>query len=206
MFGQPEPTITITATRTNNIQPDQVVISLFVTSGTTAGLDDITGALTGAGISGANLTQVYTTTNYTVTGGVQKPQSVLVWSFTLMAPLVARALSGPFSQQTISGNNSGLTLTFFVGAAQVSQQLQQSQSCPQAALLADAQAQAKAVATAAGVSAGAILSMSEGSAAIGASLQFYPLNTGITSTGGFGYASLPAVQPTCSLTVQFQLM
>src|SRR6516162_1205845 len=62
MFAQPGPnSITITATRANNIQPDQVLVGLNVTSGTTAGLDDITGALTGAGISGTSLTGVYTT-------------------------------------------------------------------------------------------------------------------------------------------------
>jgi hypothetical protein len=65
MFGQPGPnSITITATRTNNIQPDQILVGLTVTSGTAAGLDDIAGALTGAGISGASFTGVYTTNLY----------------------------------------------------------------------------------------------------------------------------------------------
>jgi len=162
MFGQPGPnSITITATRTNNIQPDQVLIVLSITSGTTAGLDDITGALIGAGISGASFTGVYTTNIYVPT---KNPQTALLWSFTLTAPLgkLSATLSQVLSaEQTISGNNSGLTLTFYVEGMQVSQQLLQSQTCPQAALLLDAQAQAKQVATAAGVSAGAILSMSE---------------------------------------------
>jgi hypothetical protein len=61
MFGQPQPNITITATRTDVIQPDQVLIGLNVQSATTAGLDDITGALTGGGIAGASFTGVYTT-------------------------------------------------------------------------------------------------------------------------------------------------
>jgi uncharacterized protein YggE len=77
------------------------------------------------------------------------------------------------AEQTISGNNSGLTLTFGVEGLQVSQQLQQSQTCSQPALLADAQVQAKQVATAAGVSAGAILSMGEGSSGV-AALQVVP--------------------------------
>ena len=87
MFGQPEPVITITASRTNNIQPDQVLIGLDVQSPTTAGLDDVTGALTGAGVSGANLTGVYTTTIYPTSGNPPMPQAALVWSFTLTAPL-----------------------------------------------------------------------------------------------------------------------
>ena len=93
MFGQPEPIITITATRTNAIQPDQVLIGLTVQSPTTAGLDDITGALTGAGISGTSLTGVYTTNIYSPT---KNPQTALVWSFTLTAPLVK--LSSTLSQ------------------------------------------------------------------------------------------------------------
>jgi uncharacterized protein YggE len=173
MFGQPGPnSITITATRTNNIQPDQALINLGVTSGPTAGLDDITGALAGAGISGTSLTGVHTTTIYPSSAN-PTPQVALIWSFTLTAPLakLSSTLSQILSaQQTISGNNSGLTLTFYVEGMQVSQQLQQSQPCSQAALLADAQAQAKQVASAAGVSAGPILSMTEGSGAVG-SLQ-----------------------------------
>jgi len=202
MFGQPEPVITISATRTNAIQADQVLIGLTVQSPTTAGLDDITGALTGAGVSGANFTQVYTTISYTLSGGVQAQLNELVWSFTLTAPLAKLSA----------------TLSFYVEGAQISPQLQQSQPCSQAALLADAQAQAKAVAAAAGVTAGAILSMGEGSSAV--ALQVAPtfissiagnFTTGVL-TSGVGYASilgtpvLPTPQPTCSLTVQFQLM
>jgi uncharacterized protein YggE len=221
MFGQPEPIITITATRTNAIQPDQVLIGLTVQSPTTAGLDDITGALTGAGVSGANFTSAYTTVSYTSSGKLPPvQQNVLVWSFTLTAPVakLSATLSQILSaQQAISANNSGLILTFYVQGMQISPQLQQLETCPQAALLADAQAQAKAVAAAAGVSAGAILSMSEGIAGV-AALQLGSIQAiagdfvaGV-GTSGVGYASLvapavyPAIQPTCSLTVQFQLM
>ena len=218
MFAQPGPnSITITATRANNIQPDQVLVGLNVTSGTTAGLDDITGALTGAGISGTSFTSVYTTNIYSPT---KNPQTALVWSFTLTTPLVklSSTLSQILSaQQSISGNNSGLTLTFYVEGMQVSQQLQQSQPCSQAALLSDAQSWAKQVAAAAGVSVGSILSMAEGGGAVGASLQVVPAFrtgdfTSVVTSGGLGFASfLPttvysAPSPTCSLTVQFQLL
>jgi hypothetical protein len=211
MFGQPEPVITITATRTNAIQPDQVLIGLTVQSPTTAGLDDITGALSGVGISGANFTGVYTFQSQT---GLQA-QTGLVWSFTLAAPLAklsATLTQLVSAQQTISGNNSGLTLTFYVESLQLSSQLQQSQPCSQAALLADAQAQAKAVASAASVSAGAILSMGEGVSGV-AALQLVPTQAAAGFlVSGVGYASfltppvLPTPEPICSLTVQFQLM
>jgi hypothetical protein len=181
-------------------------------------LDDITGALTTAGISGANLTQVYT---FQSQNGLQS-QTWLVWSFTLTAPLskLSATLTELVSaQQTISSNNSGLTLTFYVEGLQISPQLQQSQLCSQATLLADAQAQAKQVAAAAGVTSGAILSMSEGTSA-GAILQLVPTQAiagNVITTGAItsvlGYASfisppavLPTPRPTCSLTMQFQLM
>ena len=213
MFGQPEPVITITATRTNAIQPDQVLIGLTVQSPTTAGLDDITGALTGAGVSGVNFTSVYTTVSYTSSGNAPPAQqSELIWSFTLTAPIakLSATLTQIISaQQAISANNSGLTLTFYVEGMQISQQLQQSQPCSQAALLADAQTQAKQVSAAAGVSAGAILSMAEGGSGVGA-LQLVA-NTFVSASifepvlGAVAYP-LAAPQPTCSLTVQFQLM
>jgi hypothetical protein len=105
--------ITITATPTNNIQPDQVLVGLSVQSPTTSGLDDITGALTGAGVSGANFTGVYTWFNYT--SGNLPPSPELAWSFTLTAPLakISATLTQILSaQQSISANKSGLTLTF----------------------------------------------------------------------------------------------
>jgi uncharacterized protein YggE len=218
MFGQPGPnSIAITATRANAIQPDQVLIGLNVQSPTTAGLDDIAGALTGAGIPGANFTQVYTTTIYPTSGSPPMPQAALAWSFSLTAPLakLSATLTQILSaQQAISGNNSGLTLNFYLQGMQVSPQLQQSQPCSQAALLADAQARAKSVAAAAGVSAGSILSTSEasfGTAALQVVPAYQPVPANLV-VGSFGYASFATSnvfttpQPTCSLTVQFQLM
>ena len=155
MLGQPAPnSITITATRTTNIQPDQVLIGLSVQSPTTAGLDDITSALTGAGISGEAFSGV-SARNIDAT---TNPQAVFFgWSFTLTAPLakLSATLSQLVSaQQTISAKNSGLTLTVAVVGSPVS-----PQPCKQADLLADAQAQAKQVASAAGVSSGPNLSI-----------------------------------------------
>jgi hypothetical protein len=84
---------------------------------------------------------------------------------------------------------------------QVSQQLQQSQPCSQAALLADAQAQAKQVAAAGCVSAGPILSMIEGGGAVGSFYYGSAVGTGLPVISSV----YTAPQATCSLTVQFQL-
>jgi uncharacterized protein YggE len=113
------------------------------------------------------------------------------------------------AQQTIAKQNSGLGLGFFVAGPQVSSQ----PACPEADLLADARAAAQKVAAAAGVTAGSILSLSEGgtSAAIGTPIPV--LRAGdFTSVSGLGFATAPYASfllsspaPTCALIVQFQL-
>ena len=212
--------ITITASRPLTVQPDQIAISLNVTSDPTAGLDDITAALQQAGISGATFTGLYTTTIYVNTGGTPGQQSRLQWNFTLTAPLAK--LTDTLSlitaaQQGFAKAGSTLSLGFAVLGTQVSPALAQSQSCPDADLVKDAQAQAQAVAAAAGVSAGAIVNISGGGsialvnapgfvAAGDVSIGvLYPINTGITTVGGF-LTYPPVFTSNCSLTVAFQLL
>ena len=210
MLGQPGPyAITITASRSLNLQPDQVLFGINVNSGLTSNLDDVTGALQAAGISGASFSSVntvpYGTTNGTPT------QSFLQWTLTLAAPLAKLKdtlglLSG--AQQNIAKQGSGLLFSFFAQGLQVSPQLQQSQSCPEADLMADARGQAQKVAAAAGVSAGSVLSMSDGSspAAIGVPTAAFRAGDFLI---GYPYASFLLATPPpaygCSLNVQFQL-
>ena len=101
---------------------------------------------------------------------------------------------------------------------QVSQQLQRSQPCSQAAQLSDAQSWAKQVAAAAGVSVRSILSMAEGGGAVLASPQVAPdFAANVTLFNPVAVpvpATFPFFTPTvlntphlaCSLTIQFQLM
>jgi hypothetical protein len=56
--------VSVSNVATTNIQPDQILIGLNVVSPTTAGLDDITGALTNAGISGETFTGVSSSNIY----------------------------------------------------------------------------------------------------------------------------------------------
>jgi uncharacterized protein YggE len=210
MLGQPGPyAITITSSRSLNLQPDQVLFGINVNSGLTSNLDDVTGALQAAGISGASFssvnTQPYGTTNGTPT------QTFLQWTFTLAAPFAKLKdtlglLSG--AQQNMAKQGSGLSLSFFVQGLQVSPQLQQSQSCPEADLMSDARGQAQKVATAAGVSAGSILSMSDGSspAAIGVPTAAFRAGDFLIADPFTSFV-FAAPQPAygCSLNVQFQL-
>jgi hypothetical protein len=201
LFAQLEShTLTISATRSINLQPDQVVFDLLVSSAAITSLDQIVGALSGLGITSANLNGV----------GNSNP-TTLQWSFTLAVPLSnLSATIGSLTklQQAIPQNNSGLTLTFTVNGMQVSQQLQQSQSCSNADLIADATAQAQKVAAAAGLTVGTIVKLSNVPAAQATAApvdvaELVSFVSGDFSDFLLGYVPSPV---TCSLLVKFQLL
>lgn len=138
------------------------------------------------------------------------------WNFTLAAPLAnLSATIGSLTklQQTIAQNNSGLTLTFSVNGTQVSQQLQQSQSCSNADLIADATAQAQKLAAAAGLTLGPIRELSN-APALESSGPGYVVPVlaerlgGFLNVGDFSEFLLAAAPSpvTCSLLVTFQLL
>jgi uncharacterized protein YggE len=204
MIGRPGPnSITITATRTANTPPDQALIAINMTSAPTANLDDITAALSAAGITGATFTGVSTTTIYVTNGNQTVPQSVLEWSFSLtvslaklkdaLAPLAA-------AQQTIAKQNSGLALSFYIEGAQISGQTQQAQPCSQSDLISDARTQAEKVAIAAGVISGPMLSISDS-----ASQTAVPAYIAGDFLLGVVTSVLYSPPASCSLTAQFQL-
>lgn len=188
-FGQIDSnTITVTASRNTNLQPDQVVFSVDVISGADASMDDVIAALAGSGITAANFVRLIPLQQQFA---LQTLQLSLDWNFTLPVPwskmkdtiAMLTAL-----QKSIAQKNSGLTLTFSVQGAQVSQQLAQSQTCSVSDLLADARKQAQKLADAAGLFLGGVLAMS-----------------GSTSTSSGSPASLSALAPVpgCLLTVKF---
>jgi len=194
-------TLTVTATRQITLQPDQVVLSLTVNASPTTTVDQVVAALAGLGITSANLSGL----NHN-----SAPQ--LQWTFTLALPL--SNLTGTIGalnklQQSITQNNSGLTLMFSVNGPQVSAQLRQSQSCTTSDLIADATAQAQKLAAAAGMTIGPILGVSDVSSPQ-PSLAFAEREVAPASSFiGAGFAlvdiQLPTPPVTCSLTVEFQL-
>jgi hypothetical protein len=201
LFAQLEShTLTISATRSINLQPDQVVFDLLVSSAAITSLDQIVGALSGLGITSANLN-----------GVSNSNPTTLQWSFTLAVPLSnLSATIGSLTklQQAIPQNNSGLTLTFTVNGMQVSQQLQQSQSCSNADLIADATAHAQKLAAAAGLTLGTILKLSNVPAAQATAAQVDVAELVSFVSGDFsdfliGYVPSPVA---CSLRVKFQLL
>ena len=153
-FGQIESnTLTISATRSWFSQPDEIALELSVSSNRLHHLDQIVGALSGLGVTDANLTGIYSSVPPT-----------LSWNFSFAAPIAEPDTTiGSITQlqQSIAQNNSGLTLTFYhQWDRQVSQQLQQSQTCSNSDLIADASAQAQKLAAAAGLTLGPVLEVS----------------------------------------------
>jgi hypothetical protein len=200
LFAQlPSNTVTISANRTLNVQPDQAVLGLTVTSGETATLDQIVSALAGVGITSSNLSGIDTSNT-----------SMLQWSFTLDVPisnLTATLASLADLEQAIAQNNSGLTLSVAVTGIQVSQQLQQSQQsqvCSNANLVSDATAQAQKLVAAAGMTLGPVLKVSNAPGLTGAVANVY--ETGEFALLGYVVSYSYSVPLTCSLTVQFQLL
>lgn len=196
-------TLTITATRQITLEPDQVVLSLTVNASATTTVDQVVAALAGLGITSTDLIGL----NHNAA-----PQ--LQWNFTLAAPLsnlTAKIGALTQLQQTITQNNSGLTLTFGVNGTQVSAQQRQSQSCSTSDLIPDATAQAQKLASAAGMTIGPILSVSNVSSPqpspVAAQLELAPASHFI----GDAFSALVDFQaPTppiiCSAAVEFQLL
>jgi len=204
VFGQLEShTLTISAARSIAMLPDQALLGLSVISPVTTNLDPIVAALSGLGITSANFTGV---------GSSTVPPSVQ-WNFTLAVPLSnVTGIIGSITklEQTIAQNNSGLMLTFGINgtqASQTSQQLQQSQSCANSDLIADAMAQAQKLAAAAGLSLGPILKLSNTPliqpVPETARLVGYVVPVEVFSTFLLAGATPPVA---CSLVVQFQLL
>lgn len=202
VFGQLETdTITIQASRSVTLTPDQVSFYITVTAAPTNSLDQIVAAISGLGITPSNLSGMY---------GAMDNQSSLQWSFTLATPLTnisATIASLIALQQSMVKNNSGMSLTFQVQGAYVSSEAYQSQSCSAKVLVTDAQVQAQKVAAAAGLAIGQIVAISDGSSfAVAPTLAFRggDFSTGTWfNTAGFSSYAIPSG---CSLEVKFKLL
>lgn len=202
LFGQLDSnSVTVTAARNVNLQPDLVVFGVVVESGLNTSLDDVLGAMQGSPITMANFTGV-SSLSYLLAvlpPNVQpQPVPTLQWTFVLPAPLskikdtTAMLLA---LQQSLAKKNNGLKLSFSTQGTQISSQLQQSQGCSIPDLIADARAQAQKLADAGGLSVGTILAMSsETSTPVGNSIPAL-----------LGFASFASFPPSCSITVKFAL-
>ncbi len=176
-FGQLDSnTVTVTASSSVTLSPDQIVFSVGITAPLNDTLDDVTSAFAGSGITIAEFSDVYL--NYS---NPNIPASILTWDFTVPVPLSqmqteVSALTA--LQNAIAQLNNGMSLQFTAQETQVSTQLQQSQTCSVPTLIATATSQAQSLAAAAGLRLGNIVKMS----------------------------SLTSSTPVCTMTVEFQLL
>jgi len=187
--------VTVTASSSATLQPDEVVFSIQVGSGVTATLNDIVAALQGTGITSANFTGINSVQEVS---GALPPMPMEIWLFTLAAPLAkikdtVAQLTGV--QQMITKQNNGLQMSFSVQGTQVSQQLQQSQPCVLSDLLANARTQAQNLASAEGFTLDVIQAMSS------------TISTSVSGQGqGFSSFRLGAAAAPCTVTVKFGLV
>ena len=183
--------VTVTASRSTNVQPDLAVISVQVDTGLDGTLDSAVSAVQGSGITASNLSSVNTVQQYSNTG--QATTTGLAWYFSLTVPLAnLKSTIGLLTavQKSNGSTNNGISISFGVAGTQVSAQAQQAQTCAQSDLLSDAKAQAQKLASAAGKGLGSVLAMS--GSTLTASQSTGPVNSAVTTPG-------------CSLTVKFQL-
>src|SRR5438552_2690258 len=76
-FGQLDSdTLTVSVSQSFNLQPDQVVFGIQLTTATSFGLDEVVASLKNAGITAASFSSVASLPN----------QATLYWSFTLPVP------------------------------------------------------------------------------------------------------------------------
>jgi|SRR5579862_7816753 len=201
-FGQLDSnSITVSASRSATLQPDQVIFAVTVQSGVSASLDDVIAALQGSGITAANLSGVSTQPFICNNVCNPPPAPVLAWTFELPVPLTKTkdtVASLTTLQQAIAKLNNGMTLSYYVAGTQVSQQLAQSQTCSIPALVADATAQAQTLASAGGMTLGAIIAMSSNTSNFVSSPPAIIVNGAFSSIAGVG-----AVAPPCLITVKF---
>jgi len=199
-FGQvASDSITVSASQSASVQPDQALFAVGVQSGVNTGLDDVLAALQGSGITAANLSSVSSTNTPSLNDGIAAP--MLQWTFTLTAPLTntkATFASLTTLQQNIAKLNNGLTLSFSIVGTQISQQLAQSQTCSLPTLVASATAQAQNLAAAGGLTLGGIIAMSSTTSSVVSSPPSVVLSGSFAEISGTGVSV-----PPCAITVRF---
>ncbi len=190
LSAQVTPTsVTVTAVRNANLQPDQIVFVVSVDTPLEATRDDVVSVLKGTGISAANFYAVRSTSSYDYV--IEDYSTGLEWSFTLTAPIAdMKTTIGVLSvlQKNIAANHRGYKMFFGLQGPVVSQEAQQTQACSPQDLISDARVQAQKLASATGASVGPVLAIS------GSAVQSEPPASPLIQTVGW---------PPCTLTVRF---
>jgi uncharacterized protein YggE len=194
-FGQLDSnSVTVTASRTTTLQPDQALFAVTITTDPAASLSDVLAAVQPAGLTFSNFSSVSTTTAYTYTNGQQQAQQQTQWSFQLLAPLAnTRSAVSTLTalQKSVTQANPAWGASFSLQGSQVSQRAQQTQTCDLAGVIGDARTQAQNLATAAGRTLSGILALSTNTnSTIGTPVSLYAVSG----------------SPSCLVTVKFALL
>jgi hypothetical protein len=194
-FAQlPSNSVTVTATSSTTLQPDQAVFEVIVNSDLNSTLSTVLNAVQPAGLTIANFSGVSSvSTSTTPPSG----PTALQWVFALPVPIASTAstlATLAALASSVPQTNKNLSLVFSIAGTQVSPQLQQSQTCDVAGLINQARTQAQNLASAGNRSLGGILSMSGTTSG--------PSSTNTVNT----FISLSSGSQNCSLTVTFSLL
>jgi hypothetical protein len=202
-------TVTVTATRSNAVQPDQAQVLLQLNAAQGAGLDDVLGTLKGTSVVAANLSNV-----------TQEGDGTVTWTFLLPVALTSlKSTLAALAQldASLGSSHGSHVLNYSVIGTQVSADAQAAQPCPLPALVSDARKQADALAAAAGMKTGPIVSVSDEPPTAQVATSSAVLIAGdfsaILPVSGLPYVNYAALSrvlpvpapPSCSLTVQFRL-
>jgi hypothetical protein len=190
--------VTVTASRASNPQPDQVLFSVNVAAPVEATLTDVLAAIQGTGLTLANFTGIGFSGQSPSGPATIVADSRVQWGFSLPAALsdMKSTVGLLTAVQANLAKTGRFGLSFTVAGLQVSDRLRQSQNCAISDLIADAREQAQKLASSAGMSLGSILAMSTAT------------TTQATSTflsSGSQSATGPGPLPVCSLSVKFAL-
>jgi hypothetical protein len=126
LFGQLDSnSITVTASQSVSLQPDQVSFGVSVTTSINATLDDVLAALKGSGITVANFYSVGNGSGFplNIINGNPQPATLIAWNFSLAAPIAqlkATVTTLRNLQESLVQAKTGFTLSFTLQGTQVS--------------------------------------------------------------------------------------
>lgn len=213
-YGQTGNSVTVTATRTLNVQPDQASFTVTVTTPTTASLNDVLAALPGTGIIAANLVSVGTSSIVSVLPPTQTPPAPkLNWLFSVTVPFSAMknefsALAGLPGAVKQKNTDFAASLAFSgATASQAALDNARTQILPD--LINDARTKAKQLTDAAGLGLGGITALAESGTAWINTPQFIAVPSAQTVSGFVSFlGALYTVPPppTINLAVTFTLL
>jgi len=150
-------TVTVIASRTLKLPPERASFSVYVSAPITATLDDVLAALSGSGITAADLYSVVQEFQF---GPTTRP--TLDWTFTLTVPVTKLGdtnIALAKLQASSLRQANGIRVSFSGASFRTADQVVNGQSCKTSDLLADSRVQAQEIATATGRILGRLLAM-----------------------------------------------